>query len=184
MTNTTNNLTEWTIDPVHSNVGFSIRHLMLYNVRGVFKTVTGVVRYDAERPEATQIEVSIPAASIDTHEPQRDAHLRSADFFDAERHPALVFRSTHSELTAGGLAVTGELTMRGVTKPLTLNVADIASGHNDFQGNPRMGASATATLRRSDYGITFNKLLEAGQLAIGDEVTLALDVSLVRTAVR
>jgi polyisoprenoid-binding protein YceI len=174
------NLIEWTIDPVHTTVGFSVRHLMLYNVRGVFKTVSGVIRHDPDQPGATEIEVAIPVASIDTREPQRDAHLRSPDFFDAERHPQLLFRATHTEVAPGGLAVTGDLTMRGVTRQIVLAVTDLASGQNDLQGNPRMGATATGKLRRSEFGISFNKLLDAGGLAIGDEVTLSLDVSLVR----
>jgi polyisoprenoid-binding protein YceI len=184
--NTTNEATTpmlWTVDPVHTTVGFSIRHLMITNVRGVFEKVEGTVLYDAGQPGAAQIEISIPVASIHTREPQRDAHLRSADFFDAEAHPTMIFRSTSVRPGAASPAeITGELTIRGTTREITLVVNEITAEHRDLQGARRIGASATGKLRRSDFGITFNKVLEAGGVALGDEVTLSLDVSLVEAS--
>jgi polyisoprenoid-binding protein YceI len=173
--------TLWTVDPAHTTVGFGVRHLMITNVRGAFAAVSGTVRYDAGDPEGAEIRVDIPAASVDTREPQRDAHLRSADFFDAEGHPTITFRSTRVRATgAGALEATGELTIRGTTREVTLAVSDLSAEQRDHRGFVRIGASATGKIRRSDFGITYNKLLEAGGLAIGDEVSLTLDVSLVK----
>jgi polyisoprenoid-binding protein YceI len=184
--NTTNEAetpTLWTVDPAHTTVGFSVRHLMITNVRGVFERVEGTVRFDARHPDAAQIEVSIPVASIHTREPQRDAHLRSADFFDAEAHPEMTFRSTRVRAGAASpLEITGELTLRGTTREITLTVNEVTAEHRDLQGARRIGASATGKLRRSDFGITFNKVLEAGGVALGDEVALSVDVSLVARA--
>jgi polyisoprenoid-binding protein YceI len=177
--------TLWTIDPFHTTVSFGVRHLMITTVRGVFDRVSGSVRYDAAAPEASDVRVEIPAESVNTRAPQRDAHLRSADFFDAEHHPLITFQSTKvQEIRGAGstgassFEVTGQLTMRGVTRELVLAVSDLAQVARDFNGQPRMGGSATAKLKRSDFGITFNKVLEAGGLAIADEVSLHLDLSL------
>ena len=175
------NATSWIIDPAHTTVSFSVRHLMITNVRGVFESVSGTVRYAAGRPDTLAIAAHIPTASVNTREPQRDAHLRSPDFFDAERHPTLSFCSTgvRSE-RQGALEVLGELTIRGVTRAVTLLVNEITGEQKDHNGKVRMGASATTKLRRSEFGITFNKVLEAGNLAIGDEVSITLDVSLLQ----
>jgi polyisoprenoid-binding protein YceI len=169
----------WTIDPIHTTVAFGVRHLMVTNVHGVFDRVSGTVRYNPAAPEATEIRVEIPVESVNTRAPQRDAHLRSADFFDAERHPLITFQSTKVRATAeDSLEVLGDLTMRGVTKEITLTINDLSGVAADFNGQPRIGGSATATLKRSDFGMTFNKVLEAGGLGIADEVSLRLDVSL------
>lgn len=174
----------WTIDPIHTTVSFGVRHLLITNVQGVFDRVTGSVRYDAAAPEASEIRVEIPAESVNTRAPQRDAHLRSADFFDAEHHPLITFQSTRVRAIGDdSLEVTGTLTMRGVTREVVLAVAELAGVAADFNGQPRIGGSATATLKRSDFGMTFNKVLEAGGLAIGDEVSLRLDVSLQKAVV-
>jgi polyisoprenoid-binding protein YceI len=170
----------WTVDPAHTTVGFSVRHLMITNVRGTFEKVGGTVRYDPARPEAARVEITIAADSVDTREPQRDAHLRSADFFDAATHPSITFRSTRVRRgEACPLEITGDLTIRGTTREVTLAVAEVTGEQRDFQGKRRFGASAAARVRRSDFGMTYNKLLEAGGVGIGDEVTLSLDVSLV-----
>jgi polyisoprenoid-binding protein YceI len=174
----------WTIDPIHTTVSFGVRHLLITNVQGVFERVSGSVRFDAAAPEASEIRVEIPAESVNTRAPQRDAHLRSADFFDAEQHPLITFQSTRVRATADdSLEVIGNLTMRGVTREVVLTVAELAGVAADFNGQPRIGGSATATLKRSDFGMTFNKVLEAGGLAIGDEVSLRLDVSLQKVVV-
>jgi len=173
----------WKLDPIHSTVGFSVRHLMVHNVRGIFEQVSGTLRYDPDNLENTQIDVTIVASSVHTHDAQRDAHLRSADFFDAEAHPQLTFRSTQVRRDkAGTLEIVGELCLRGTTRPITLEVTEVTSEQRDFQGARRFGASAKGKLRRSDFGITFNKLLETGSVAISDEVALSIDVSLVKVA--
>jgi polyisoprenoid-binding protein YceI len=176
---TTKNL--WKLDPVHTTAGFSVRHLMIANVHGVFEKVTGTVSYDPASPESAQVEVTILASSIHTREPQRDAHLRSADFFDAEAHPQITFRSTEVRRDkAGALEIVGQLSMCGTTRPITLGVTEVTTEQRDFQGARRFGASARGKLRRSEFGLTYNKLLEAGGVAIGDEVSLSIDVSLVK----
>jgi polyisoprenoid-binding protein YceI len=178
---TTTNTTTWTIDPIHSAVGFSVRHVMIANVRGELQTFGGTVRYDAARPEATVILVTIAAASIHTRDAQRDAHLRSPEFFDAEQHPTITFRSTRARAAgANGLLVTGDLTIRGTTQEVTLTVVDISGEQKDLRGNTRMGASATTKISRSAFGMKFHKVLETGGVAVGDEVSLTLDVSLLK----
>jgi polyisoprenoid-binding protein YceI len=173
--------TTWTLDPLHTTVGFSIRHMMITNVRGEFQKVTGTARYDAAHPEAAVIEVSIPSASISTREPQRDAHLRSAAFFDVENHPAITFTSTRVRgVGAGQIEVIGDLTMRGTTREVTLAVNDITGEQKDHQGNLRIGASITGKIKRSDFGITYNMVLEAGGIALSDEVALTIDIALVK----
>jgi len=171
--------TLWSIDPVHTTITFGVRHLLVTNVYGVFERVRGSVRYDAAAPEETEIHVEIEAASVNTRAPQRDAHLRSADFFDAEQFPLITFQSTNVRATGeDSLEVTGLLSLRGVTREVSLSVSALASVPADFSGQPRLGGSATAKLKRSDFGMTFNKVLDAGGLAIADEVSLRLDVSL------
>ena len=175
-------VSEWSIDPIHTTVAFSVRHLMVTNVRGVFARVSGSVRYDATNPAAAEIRAEIPVESIDTRSAQRDAHLRSADFFDVEHFPLLTFQSNRVFATGvDSLEVGGLLTMHGVTRAITLDVAELSSIAADHNGQPRLGGRAIATLKRSDFGMTFNKLLEGG-LAISDEVSLQIDFSLQRAA--
>jgi polyisoprenoid-binding protein YceI len=177
---TTAAATRWTLDAGHSAVGFSVRHLMITNVRGEFEKFRGTVSYDAARPEATRIEATIEVASLNTREAKRDADLRSALFFDADNHPEMTFVS-RSVLAAGdgGLEVTGDLTIRGTTQPVVLSVGDISTAQ-DMRGNQRLGATASARIKRSDYGMTWNKALETGGLVVGDVVTITLDLSLVK----
>jgi polyisoprenoid-binding protein YceI len=170
----------WTIDPLDSTVGFGIRHFMVATVRGVFREVSGTVRYDPAHPEATEIRVDIPTASIDTRVPQRDEHLRAADFFDAETYPTITFRSTRARVDgANVLEVFGDLTIRGTTREVAFVVPEISGRQKDHRGSVRRGASATAKIKRSDFGIKYNVALEAGGIGIGDEVSITLDVSLV-----
>jgi polyisoprenoid-binding protein YceI len=153
---------------------------MVTNVRGVFEQVAGTVNYDPNAPEAAQVEVSIPTTSVHTRDAQRDGHLRSADFFDSETYPTLNFRSSSVRRDGATPQLEGELTIRGVTRPVSLAINEVTPEHRDLQGTRRFGASASGKLRRSDFGITFNKLLEAGGVAVSDEVTLTIDVSLVK----
>jgi polyisoprenoid-binding protein YceI len=171
-------LTRWTLDPVHSAVTFSVRHLLVTNVRGAFDDIAGVAHFDPGEHAQASIAVEIPAASIDTRQTQRDEHLRSADFFDAARHPTITFRSTRVSASE----IVGELTIRGVTREVTLRDVEITGEQKDHRGATRMGASATARVKRSDFGMTYNRAIEAGGVAIADEVVVALDLSLVKDA--
>ena len=172
--------TTWTIDPAHSNVEFAVRHLMISTVKGRFTDVTGTVVLDEADPAGSSADIVVNVASIDTREAQRDAHLRSADFFEAEAYPTITFRSR--KVVAGGLsdafALVGDLTIHGVTREVTLSVT--AEGRNkDPWGNQRAGYSATTKIKRSDFGLTWNQLLETGGLAVSDEVRISLDVQLI-----
>jgi polyisoprenoid-binding protein YceI len=173
--------TRWTLDPGHSAVGFSVRHLMITNVRGEFEKYRAEVTYDPAQPGATRIEATIEVASLNTREPKRDADLRSPLFFDADNHPAMTFVSKRAHPAAdGGLDVLGDLTIRGVTREVTLAIRDINGPATDMRGNARLGATATARIQRSDFGMTWNKALETGGVVVGDVVTVTLEASLVR----
>jgi polyisoprenoid-binding protein YceI len=175
--------TRWTLDAGHSAVGFSVRHLMITNVRGEFETFRGDVTYDAARPEATRIQATIDVASLNTREAKRDADLRSPLFFDAEGHPQMTFASKSARAAGDGdLDVTGDLTIRGITREVTLSVRDISAPQVDMRGSTRIGATASTKIKRSDYGMTWNKALETGGVVVGDVVTITLDVSLVKGA--
>jgi polyisoprenoid-binding protein YceI len=162
---------------------FSVRHFMITNVGGVFETLSGTAQYDADRPEATALQVEIPTASLNTRDPRRDKHLRDPDFFDVERYPTITFRSTAARRAPGSaLEIVGDLTFRGTTREVVLAVAEITPSQKDHNGATRVGASATATLRRSEFGMTYNFAIDAGGVALSDEVKLTFDVSLVRDA--
>jgi polyisoprenoid-binding protein YceI len=172
--------TTWSIDPTHSNVEFAVRHLMIATVKGRFTTVEGTVVLDDANPAASTAEITVQVASIDTREPQRDAHLRSADFFDVEKYPTLTFRSSGvSDVTADGFSLAGDLTIHGVTRPVTLEVINEGRGKDPW-GGERAGYAATTRIKRSDFGLTWNQLLETGGLAVSDEVKISLDVELVK----
>ena len=172
--------TTWKIDPAHTNVEFSVRHLMITTVKGRFTDVTGTVKTDDGDPAKGEVDITIAAASIDTREPQRDAHLRSADFFDAETFPTLTFRSKRIDRVRGeDFMLVGDLTIRGVTREVALEVT--SEGRvKDPWGGDRAGFSATTKIKRSDFGLTWNQLLEAGGVAVGDDVKINLDVELVK----
>jgi polyisoprenoid-binding protein YceI len=175
--------TRWTLDPGHSTVGFSVRHLMITNVRGVFRTFRGDVTYDPAHPEATRFDATIDVGSIDTREAKRDSDLKSEIFFDAAKYPEITFVSKHARATGEGqLEVTGDLTTRGTAREVVLAVHDISGVQVDMRGNQRIGATATARIKRSDFGMTWNKALETGGVVVGDVVTITLDVSLVKSA--
>jgi polyisoprenoid-binding protein YceI len=173
--------TRWTLDPGHSAVGFSVRHLMITNVRGEFEKFRGDVAYDAARPEATRIEATVDVASLNTREAKRDADLRSALFFDAESHPEMTFVSKSARAAGdGNLDVTGDLTIRGTTREVTLSVRDISAPQVDMRGNTRIGATASTKIKRADFGMTWNKALETGGVVVSEVVTITLEVSLVK----
>ncbi len=166
----------FTIDRAHSGVGFKVKHLMVSNVRGSFNDFAGTVVYDPADPKSWQVEATIQATSIDTGDSKRDDHLRSADFFDVATHPTLTFKSTGVTANKDGTyLLTGDLTMHGVTKPVTLNLE--ANGMiKDPWGTTKAGFTATGKLNRTDFGLTWNKALETGGVVVGEEITLMLEV--------
>jgi len=172
----------YTIDPSHSHASFAIRHMMVSTVRGEFQRLSGEVSWDPAQPEGTTASVSIETASIHTSDEKRDAHLRSADFFDAEAHPAITFTSKRAEVSGEGFTLYGDLTMHGVTHEVALAVGDITPEARDPWGQLRVGGTATTKVKRSDYGLQWNVALEAGGVLVGDEVKIQLDLSLVKKA--
>jgi polyisoprenoid-binding protein YceI len=173
--------TRWTIDPSHSGVHFSVRHMMIANVRGEFGRVSGSVELDPTDLTRSTVQASIEAASINTREPQRDQHLRSPDFLDAEAYPTIEFRSTRIARSGPEtLDITGDLTIRGVTREVTLRAETDGGERRDPYGNLRRGATATATLNRTDFGLTWNAVLETGGFLVGEELKVTIDLQLIR----
>jgi polyisoprenoid-binding protein YceI len=173
--------TTWNIDPVHSAAEFKVKHMMLSNVKGQFATFTGVLTLDESDLTNSRVEASVEAASINTRDAQRDTHLKSADFFDAEKFPTLSFKSTRITRTGDGeLAVAGDLTIRGVTRSGVFRVEGPTPPAKDPWGNTRLGLSATTKINRKDFGLTWNTALETGGVLVGDEVTITLDVQFVK----
>jgi polyisoprenoid-binding protein YceI len=176
----------WDIDPVHASAGFKVRHLMVSYVRGQLGTVTGTAVIDEDDPTRSRVDVSIDAAGIETRDARRDEHLRSADFLDVANHPKVTFRSTSVRPAAtadGGLEVTGDLTIRGVTRPVTLAVEPLGPAVADPWGNTKRGTTARARIDRRDFGLRWNAALETGGFIVGDEVAIEIDVELVRRKV-
>ncbi len=173
--------TSWQVDPTHTDVEFSVRHLMVSNVKGHFANVTGTVETDDANPRSPKIEVSIPVSTIDTRVEQRDAHLRSADFFAADEHPTMTFKGGRIEGDADSeeFKLSGELTIRGVTRPITLDVTIEGRG-GDPWGNERLGYSATGKLDRKEFGLTWNAALETGGVVVGDTVKITINGELMR----
>jgi polyisoprenoid-binding protein YceI len=171
------------IDPAHSSAQFTVRHMMITNVHGGFKKVSGSVVYDAENPANSSVNAEIDAASINTNEEQRDTHLRSGDFLDVDNFPTITFRSTKVEKSGDDeFKVTGDLTIHGVTRPVVLNVEGPAPEGKDPWGNIRTGATATTKIKRSDFGLTWNAALETGGILVGDDLKIELDLSLIKAA--
>ena len=169
--------TVWEIDPAHTGVQFSIRHLTISNVRGQFTKVAGTVRGDEKDPAHAQVEATIDTASIDTREPKRDEHLRSADFLDVANYPTMTFKSKTIEKAGDGrYKVTGDLALHGVTREVVLDVEGPTPPMTDPRGNVRAGAQATAKIDRRDFVIVWNKALEGGGLTVGNEVSITIDV--------
>jgi len=174
--------TTWKIDPVHSHIEFSVRHLMITTVKGRFTGVDGTVVIDDANPADSEVTVRIDASTIDTREPQRDAHLRSADFLDVEKFPSLTFKSTRvSDRKGSDFTLTGDLTIHGVTREVALAVTEEGRGADPW-GGERAWFSATTKINRKYYGLTWNQALETGGVVVGDEVKIHLDLQLVKTA--
>jgi polyisoprenoid-binding protein YceI len=174
--------TVWAIDPAHSGVHFSVKHLVIATVRGQFDKLTGVVTIDPTNLDRSTVQAAIEAGSINTRESQRDAHLRSPDFLDVERFPTIDFRSTKLERSRDGYRVTGDLTIHGVTRPVVLEVETSETELTDPYGNVKRAASATTRINRKDFGLAWNVALEAGGVVVGDELKVEIDVELVRQA--
>ena len=165
----------WTIDPMHSEIGFSARHLMVSKVRGKFTRFGGVIE-TGERPEDSRVTATIDLDSVDTGAPDRDEHLRSADFFEVATHPTMTYRSTGVRVDRDdGYALEGELTLKGVTRSVSLRLEVGGFGPDPF-GGVRAGFTASGEIRRSDFGVAFNPVTEAGGVVVGDKVQLHLEI--------
>jgi len=173
--------TTWNVDPVHSAAEFKVKHMMISNVKGRFAALKGVLSLDETDVTNSYVETTIDAVSIDTRDAQRDAHLKSADFFDVAKFPVLSFKSTRVIRGGdGNLAVTGELTMHGITRNVSFMVEGPTAPAKDPWGNTRLGVSATTKINRRDFGLTWNAGLETGGILVGDEVTITLDLQFVK----
>jgi polyisoprenoid-binding protein YceI len=170
----------WQIDSAHSEVTFSVRHMMIAKVRGRFATFTGSVHFDEQNPAASTVDVKIDADSIDTKQDQRDGHLRSADFLDVANHPHLEFKSSRVEVLDDSHAnVYGDLTIRGVTKPVVLEVEYQGQAKSPW-GTTSAGFSAETKISRKEWGLNWNQPLETGGVLVGDEVTINIELEIVK----
>ena len=176
-------MSTYQIDPAHASAQFKVRHMMIANVKGEFDKMIGTVNYDPANPSASTVDATIEVASISTRDEQRDAHLKSPDFFDVEKFPTITFKS--KRVTANGgdnFTVVGGLTIHGVTREVDLKVEELTEETKDPWGNLRRGAEAKTRINRKDFGMTFNMALEAGGFMVGDEIDLTIDVEMIRQA--
>jgi len=168
------------IDPAHTSVQFSIRHMMISNVRGEFTKLSGKATGDVANPTAATVDATIEATSVDTRNEKRDEHLRSPDFLDAAKFPTMTFKSTKVEKAGEVWKLHGDLTLHGVTKPVVLDVTNVTPPTKDPGGNIRIGAQATTKINRQDFGIVFNKTLDGGGVLVGDEISITIDVEVIK----
>lgn len=172
----------YTIDPSHSQIGFGARHAMVTKVRGRFKEFSGTGFFDAETPANSNLQVTIQANSIDTNNVDRDAHLRSNDFFSMEEFPVITFVSTSfSQVDAQTYSVTGDLTIKGISKPITFNL-EFTGTAVDPWGNTRVGFEGKTTVNRTDWGVNFNAALEAGGVLVSEKISLEFEISAIRSS--
>ena len=172
----------WIIDPAHTQVEFSVKHMMIATVRGRFTKFSSTVNIDEQDALQSSVEGTVETASVDTHEPNRDAHLRSADFFDAEKYPTLSFRSTGIKKVGDErYQVTGQLTIKDITKEVVFDVSDEGRGKDPW-GNLHWGLTATTSISRKDFGLNWNVALETGGWLVGDSVKISADVEIVYKA--
>lgn len=176
-------LTRWEIDPAHTTVEFAAKHMMITTVKGRFSDVSGTIEADEAHPDGSSTEVSMDAASIDTRNEQRDAHLRSADFLDVDNNPVITFRSKRVEgavrKAGDSFKVTGDLTIRGTSREVTLD-ATYEGKIRDLEGKERAGFSATTRIDRRDFGLVWNQALEAGGLLVGNDITISVEAEAVQ----
>jgi polyisoprenoid-binding protein YceI len=171
----------WSIDADHSNVGFKVRHLMVSNVRGDFGKVRGIIEIDDKDITKSKVDVTIETASINTGVAKRDEHLKSADFFDVAKYPTMTFVSKSvKKVGADKLKVYGQLTLHGVTRDVVLDVEGPTRAYKDPWGNIKRGASAVTKINRKDFGLTWNAAIESGGVAVGEDVTIALEIELLK----
>jgi polyisoprenoid-binding protein YceI len=171
----------WQIDPVHTTVEFTVRHMMISNVRGLFTKVAGTITAKDSDPASVKVEATIDTSSIDTRSADRDADLKSANFLDVAKYPTMTFKSKKIEPAGPGKwKMVGDLTLHGVTKEVTLDVQGPTAPIKDPWGNTRAGASAATKINRKDFGLTWNKALETGGAVVGEEVTVSIDVEAVK----
>jgi len=171
----------WQIDPSHTRMGFTARHAMVTKVRGAFDVVEGTFVLDGADPSSSSAQVTIQAESFDTGVEDRDAHVRSAEFLDVANHPTLRFASTAVRQQGEGFVVTGDLTIRGVTRSIDIDVEPLGVSVDPF-GNTRAGFEGTSSLSRKDFGLTWNVALEAGGVLVSDKIAISLDVSAIRAS--
>ncbi len=171
---------EWKVDPSHTTAGFAIQHLVIAKVRGEFNKVQATVVLDEKAPERLSVEASIDVASINTRDEKRDEHLRSPDFFDVAKFPQATFKSSRVTRVSRGYKVEGQLTLHGITRPLTLDVVGLDQEVKDPWGNTKRAGTATGVVKRKDFGIVWNKTLDTGALALGDDVQLTIDFELTK----
>ena len=171
---------DWEIDPAHSSIGFSVKHLMITNVKGGFTNFSGSASFDPAGLTQFAVEAKIDAASVDTGSGMRDNHLRGPDFFDVKKYPEISFKSKELKKDGDGYVLTGELTMHGVTQPMTLQVQGLGTPIV-FMGTTRTALSATGKILRDKFGLTWNKAIEAGSV-VGNEVQVSADIELVQKA--
>jgi len=175
-------VTTWKLDPAHSVAEFKVKHMMISNVKGSFTGLSGTLQLDEADHTHSIVEASIDVATIKTGDDQRDGHLKSADFFDAEKYPTITFNSTNVDSTGGAdYEVTGDFTLHGVTKPVVFKVEDVSEPSKDPWGNHRIGLTATTKIDRKDFGLTWNSALEAGGLLVGEQVTINLEVQFIKS---
>src|SRR5215471_3517203 len=178
---TTASTTTWNIDPAHSVTEFKVKHMMIAHVKGHFSRVSGALTLDESDLDESHIEASIDAASIETRDAQRDAHLRSADFLDVGKFPTLSFKSKHIRIIRDGeLAVEGDLTIHGVTRKVVFTVEGPTPPTKDPWGNTRVAVAGTTKINRKDFGLTWNAALETGGILVGEEITITLEVEFVK----
>jgi polyisoprenoid-binding protein YceI len=171
----------WQIDPMHTSVEFTVRHMMISNIKGVFEKTLGTVTVEGSDPTSAKIDATIDASSIDTRVDRRDEDLKSPNFLDVAKYPTITFKSTKVEAAGEGKwKVTGDLTLHGVTKSVVLDVESSGAPIKDPFGNTRAGASATTKINRKDFGLTYNKTLETGGVMVGDDVAISIDVEAIK----
>jgi polyisoprenoid-binding protein YceI len=170
----------WKLDSAHSSAQFSVKHMMISNVKGEFSNVTGTVEYDPSNVEKTKVDATIDTTTINTREANRDTHLKSADFFDVEKFPTMSFKSKRvADVAPGKFKLIGDLTLHGVTKEVTLDV-DGPSKPIMLKGNAHMGAEATTTIDRKDFGIVWNKNMDGGGVVVGESIPITIDIEMVK----
>ena len=175
-------VTLWKIDPAHSTADFKVRHMMIANVKGAIKGITGDLTENTTDASQSSIEAKLDVTTIHTGEAQRDTHLKSADFLDTEKYPAITFKSTKVEKKGDAMySVTGDLTLHGVTQPVTLKVEGPTQPHKDPWGNTRIGLEASTKINRKDFGLTWNAALETGGVLVGEDVHITIELELIKS---